>query len=74
MTIVTPEFWQIQSGIFDVAYESTLIVWRQKVLHNRVRPTSIVRELFENEDITTYGGATVSFNFISIGCCGDKQK
>ena len=35
------------------------VVWKEKIRHNRVRPTSIIQYLKRNEYITTYAGTTL---------------
>lgn len=44
---------------FNLAiYEGTLVVWKEKIRYDRVRPPSIVRERKNGETITSYAGRT----------------
>ena len=36
--------------------DAIVIAWREKIAHNKVRPTTVVHELLGNEVVNTYGG------------------
>lgn len=41
----------------DVAlYDATMLVWRDKILFDLVRPTTVVHNVKQDEEIVTYGG------------------
>jgi hypothetical protein len=65
---LTRNMWDtiwIDIAVCDVVYEATLVVWKEKVRYDRVRPPSIAHKLFEGEMVTTYAG--VDENGVSYG-------
>jgi len=50
------EFWFNDMTLVTAMYDATLLVWREKVAHNAVRPTTVVHALKGDEEIETYAG------------------
>lgn len=50
------DFWYYDMALVTSMYDATMLVWREKVIHNAVRPTTVVHELKGDEDLNTYAG------------------
>lgn len=50
------EFWVYETALLAIQYDSILLVWREKIRYNRVRPTNVVRTLRKDEVVTTFAG------------------
>eukprot|EP01024_Parvocaulis_polyphysoides_P060369 TRINITY_DN6579_c0_g1_i2.p1 TRINITY_DN6579_c0_g1~~TRINITY_DN6579_c0_g1_i2.p1 ORF type:complete len:567 (+),score=37.83 TRINITY_DN6579_c0_g1_i2:99-1703(+) len=48
-------FWG-QQGYITALHDSTVVVWKEKLRHDAVRPTSIIEYLLDNEQVTAWGG------------------
>ena len=53
------EFWFMDMALVTAMYDATILVWREKVVHNAVRPTTVVHALKGDEEIETYAGPFV---------------
>jgi len=54
-----PTFEQIVNFSFGLTaseYDSILVAWKEKVTHDRVRPTTWIQNKMAEEDFVTYGG------------------
>merc|ERR1712238_102345 len=54
-----PSFEQLINFSFGLTaseYDSILVAWKEKVLHDRVRPTTWIQQKMANEEFETYGG------------------
>jgi len=43
-------------GITASEYDSILVAWKQKVIHDRVRPTTWIQNMMADDEFKTYGG------------------
>jgi hypothetical protein len=50
------EFWYYDMVLVTTMYDATLLVWRDKVLFNMVRPPTVIHALYRNASLLTYGG------------------
>ncbi|VEU38101.1 unnamed protein product [Pseudo-nitzschia multistriata] len=50
------EFWYMDMALVTAMYDATMLVWREKVVHDAVRPTTVVHALKGDEEVTTYAG------------------
>lgn len=50
------DFWFYDMILITAMYDATLLVWREKVSHNAVRPTTVVHTLKGEEETKTYAG------------------
>eukprot|EP00536_Pseudo-nitzschia_multiseries_P018310 jgi/Psemu1/70504/estExt_Genemark1.C_23710002 len=50
------DFWYNDMVLVNTMYDATLLVWKEKVVHNAVRPTTVVHELVGEEKVETYAG------------------
>mmetsp|Transcript_5313 Transcript_5313/g.5920 ORF Transcript_5313/g.5920 Transcript_5313/m.5920 type:complete len:751 (+) Transcript_5313:127-2379(+) len=54
-----PSFEQMINYAFGMSaseYDSLLVAWKEKVTHDRVRPTTWIQNKMSEEDFVTYGG------------------
>jgi hypothetical protein len=51
------DFWFYDMTLVTAMYDATMLVWREKVHHNAVRPTTVVHALKGDDEIETYAGA-----------------
>lgn len=52
----TFDFWFYDMTLVVAMYDSILVVWRQKLKYDAVRPTTVVHSLMEGNDIVSYAG------------------
>eukprot|EP01026_Neomeris_dumetosa_P023285 TRINITY_DN1987_c0_g1_i4.p1 TRINITY_DN1987_c0_g1~~TRINITY_DN1987_c0_g1_i4.p1 ORF type:complete len:275 (-),score=38.53 TRINITY_DN1987_c0_g1_i4:786-1577(-) len=45
-----------EAGQALALYDSTVLAWKEKLRHDAVRPTSIIKELFQNQKVFAWGG------------------
>eukprot|EP01026_Neomeris_dumetosa_P053705 TRINITY_DN47_c0_g2_i1.p1 TRINITY_DN47_c0_g2~~TRINITY_DN47_c0_g2_i1.p1 ORF type:complete len:540 (-),score=55.38 TRINITY_DN47_c0_g2_i1:552-2171(-) len=45
-----------QQGYITALHDSTVVVWKEKLRHDAVRPTSIIEYLLDNEEVLAWGG------------------
>lgn len=50
------DFWFYDMTLVNTLYDATLLVWKEKVFHNAVRPTTVVHSIFDEEEVMTYVG------------------
>lgn len=50
------DFWYYDMTLVTAMYDATMLVWREKVVHNSVRPTTVVHKLKGNDEIDTFAG------------------
>jgi len=50
------EFIQLDAAIFGAVYESVIVAWKEKVYHDRVRPTTYVNNKFGSQNVFSYLG------------------
>jgi len=50
------EFIQLDAAIFGAAYESVIVAWKEKVFHDRARPTTYVNKKFGSQKVFSYLG------------------
>jgi len=50
------DFWFYDMALVTAMYDATMLVWREKVAFNAVRPTTVVHALKGEEEIETYAG------------------
>mmetsp|Transcript_42003 Transcript_42003/g.88149 ORF Transcript_42003/g.88149 Transcript_42003/m.88149 type:complete len:557 (-) Transcript_42003:353-2023(-) len=50
------EFWWYDMILVNAMYNALLLVWREKVVYNEVRPTTVIHELFDEEEVLSYAG------------------
>jgi hypothetical protein len=50
------EFWWYDVALVAAMYDATVLVWREKVIHDMVRPTTVVHTLKGEDMIDTYAG------------------
>jgi len=50
------DFWFYDMVLVTAMYDATMLVWREKVAFNAVRPTTVVHALKGEEEIKTYAG------------------
>ena len=58
------EFWFNDMVLVNTMYDAILLVWKEKIAHNAVRPTTVVHELFDDEVFDTYAGPFMGSNEI----------
>lgn len=51
------DFWFYDMALTVAMYDATMLVWRDKVLFNVVRPTTVVQNVKKNTKTRTFGGA-----------------
>eukprot|EP00656_Telonema_subtile_P055115 TRINITY_DN843_c0_g1_i2.p1 TRINITY_DN843_c0_g1~~TRINITY_DN843_c0_g1_i2.p1 ORF type:complete len:575 (+),score=126.58 TRINITY_DN843_c0_g1_i2:149-1873(+) len=51
------EFIKPDSVIISVLYEAVMVVWREKIRHDRVRPPSRIHEDLQGTNVNSYAGA-----------------
>ena len=49
-------FWFGDMVTVNTMYDAMLLVWKEKVRHNAVRPTNVVHELLGDEIVSSYAG------------------
>ena len=52
------EFISLDTAIFATVYESVIVAWKEKVFHDRARPTSYIQTIFDTEIVYSYLGNT----------------
>lgn len=50
------EFWMMDMALVVAMYDATMLVWRDKVHFNSVRPTTVVHAVKNNQIISAWGG------------------
>ena len=50
------EFWYYDMALVTAMYDATMLVWREKVVHNAVRPTTVVKIIKGEDESETYAG------------------
>jgi len=50
------DFWYYDVALVSIMYDATVVVWREKVIHDAVRPTTVVHTLKGDEEIESYAG------------------
>jgi hypothetical protein len=50
------DFWFYDMALVTAMYDATMLVWREKVAYDAVRPTTVVHALKGEEEIETYAG------------------
>jgi len=58
------EFWFNDMVLVNTMYDAILLVWKEKIAHNAVRPTTVVHRLFGDEVFDTYAGPFMGSNMI----------
>ncbi len=53
------DFWYYDVAIVTAMYDATMLVWREKVAFNAVRPTTVVAALRGEEKVESYAGPYV---------------
>jgi len=53
------DFWFYDMALVTAMYDATMLVWREKVSFNAVRPPTVVHELKGDKKVKTYGGPFV---------------
>jgi len=59
VAVYGPTFEQMVNFCFGLTaseYDSILVAWKEKVTHDRVRPTTWIQNVMAEEDFVTYGG------------------
>eukprot|EP01025_Chloroclados_australasicus_P008771 TRINITY_DN1320_c0_g1_i4.p2 TRINITY_DN1320_c0_g1~~TRINITY_DN1320_c0_g1_i4.p2 ORF type:complete len:196 (+),score=12.49 TRINITY_DN1320_c0_g1_i4:55-588(+) len=46
----------VEAGFNSLLYDSTVLVWKEKLRHDAVRPPSIIHKIYQNETIYAWGG------------------
>eukprot|EP01025_Chloroclados_australasicus_P000238 TRINITY_DN1010_c0_g1_i4.p1 TRINITY_DN1010_c0_g1~~TRINITY_DN1010_c0_g1_i4.p1 ORF type:complete len:546 (-),score=59.07 TRINITY_DN1010_c0_g1_i4:192-1829(-) len=46
----------LEAGMNMALYDSTILVWKEKLRHDAVRPPSIIQHIFKDETIQAWGG------------------
>mmetsp|Transcript_14781 Transcript_14781/g.26439 ORF Transcript_14781/g.26439 Transcript_14781/m.26439 type:complete len:398 (+) Transcript_14781:129-1322(+) len=50
------DFWYNDMVLVNAMFMATVLVWKEKVVHNRVRPTTVIHELLGDTPVDTYAG------------------
>ena len=50
------DFWYTDMVAAHAIYDATLLVWKEKIVHNAVPPTTAVHQLLKDEVVNTYAG------------------
>jgi hypothetical protein len=58
------EFWHYDMTLVNVMYDATMLVWRDKVLWDRVRPTTVVHGIKGQEETMTFAGPGEGSNMV----------
>lgn len=59
------DFWYYDMALVTAMYDATMLVWREKVIHNAVRPTTVVHSLLEDDTTETYAGPLQGANQVA---------
>ena len=54
--VTSYDFFVLNAAVDMAMYEATLVVWRQKVLYDKIRPTTMVHKAFSEETVDAYLG------------------
>jgi hypothetical protein len=58
------EFWHYDMTLVNGMYDATMLVWRDKVLWDRVRPTTVVHGIKGQEETMTFAGPGEGSNMV----------
>jgi len=50
------DFWFYELAFVNAMYDATMLVWKEKVEQNAVRPTTVVHGLVDEQEVITYAG------------------
>ncbi|CAN0141131.1 unnamed protein product, partial [Discosporangium mesarthrocarpum] len=50
------EYYQVTLAVQLAMYDATVLVWREKVCHDRVRPPTMIKSRFGDEEVYSYAG------------------